>query len=85
MHVLEAGEVTSYGDEVQPLLVLHVVRRDGAVRAFDDEGDLPVTARPRHGVPQRQGVAALGDHQTAGHGGSLLAATLRVTFVATFF
>ena len=76
VHVLEAGEVTSYGDEVQPLLVLHVVRRDGAVRAFDDEGDLPVTARPRDGVPQRQGVAALGDHQSTGHGSGVLTATL---------
>ena len=64
VHVLEAGEVAAYGDQVQLLLVLDVVRRHRlAVRPGDREPHRNVVSGSGRRLGQGQGVAVLGDHQ----------------------
>jgi hypothetical protein len=68
----KAGEVASYGDQVQALLVVDVVRRDRrAVRPLDGERDRDPPAGVGRGAQEPERVAALGDRQPAGSLGRL--------------
>ncbi len=68
--VLEAGEVAAYGDQVEQLLVLHVVRRDGAAaRPGDREPHRHRSPGLDLGLRQVEGVAALRDRQPPGCAG----------------
>jgi hypothetical protein len=66
MHVLEAGEVSAYGDQVQPLLVLDVVGGDRSpVGAAHGERQRDVSSCDRLRIGHLERESVLGDHQSS--------------------
>ncbi len=68
MHVLEPGEVAAHDDQVELLLVLHVVRRQRvAVGPGDPEAERDAAPGGQLDLLEVEAVAAVGDHQPARH------------------